>query len=67
MKTKIFFSFAVLALFTFFSCSREQGLDQPGVDLADDDAFSDAVFEDIFNSVDNADIILDNLDRKSVV
>jgi len=34
-------------------------LDQPGIDLADDDAVSEALFEDIFNSADNAEAILD--------
>jgi hypothetical protein len=58
MKTKIFLMIAAIAIFTFQSCTKNGTLDQTSIDLADDDAVSDAVFEDIFNSVDNADIIL---------
>jgi len=57
MKTKIFLMIAAIAIFSF-SCTKSGTLDQTSVDMADDDAVSDAVFEDIFNSVDNADIIL---------
>jgi len=34
--------------------------DKSGINLADDDAVSEAVFEDVFNSVDNATIALDD-------
>ncbi len=49
---------AAIAIMTFQSCTKDTALDQTSIDLADDDAVSDAVFEDIFNSVDNAEIIL---------
>lgn len=59
MKTKFFFMIAALIMLTLFSCTKKSGLiDQASIDLADDDAVSDVVFEDVFNSVDNADIIL---------
>jgi hypothetical protein len=61
MKTRIFIMVAALAILSFSSCTKDSVIDQSGVDLADDDAVSDAVFEDVFNTVDNADIILDNL------
>jgi len=51
--------FAALAILPFTSCSKKEVLDQPGIDLANDDAVSEALFEDIFNSVDNAEAILD--------
>lgn len=72
MKTKIFFTITALVMFLFSSCSKESGsIDQVSLELADDDAISNAVYEDIFNSVDNADIILNSFlqkgDVKSVV
>lgn len=53
---------AAAVLISFSSCKKESGLvDQTSIDLADDDAVSDAVFEDVFNTADNASIILDNI------
>ena len=49
---------AALAVISITSCNKEQGIDQDSIDLADDDAVSSAVFDDIFSTVDNADIIL---------
>ena len=60
---------AALAILSFTSCLKQEALDQPGIDLADDDAVSEAIFEDIFNSVDNAEAILDDFlkgDAKSM-
>jgi len=72
MKTKIFLMIAAVAMLSFSSCKKDSTLiDQVSVDLADDDAVADAVFEDVFNTADNATIILDNLvksgDSKSAV
>ncbi len=62
MKTKLFLTIAALALFTFNSCMKDEALlEQTTVDLADDEAVSDAVFEDVFNTADNATIILDQM------
>ncbi len=36
-------------------------IDQTSVDLADDEAVTDAIFEDVFNTADNATIILDQI------
>jgi hypothetical protein len=61
MKTKTFLMIAVLSVLSFFSCSKDSSLmDQTSVDLADDNAVSDVAFEDVFNTVDNATIIMEN-------
>ena len=68
MKTKIFFTITALVMFLFSSCSKEsESIDQVSLELADDDAISNAVYEDIFNSVDNADIILNSFLQKGDV
>lgn len=62
MKTKIFLMIAALVMLSFPSCKKDfTPIEQTSIDLADDDAVSDAVFEDIFNTADNASIILDNM------
>jgi len=64
MKTKIFMMIAAIVLLSFSSCQKDSTLnDQVSVDLADDDAVAEAVFEDVFNTADNASIILDNLSK----
>lgn len=63
MKTKTFLMIAAMAILSFSACTKTETLDQTSVDLADDDAVSDAVFEDVFNSVDNADIILSGFQK----
>jgi hypothetical protein len=60
MKMKFFIIMAALVFFSFYSCTKEDTLNQANIDFADDEAVSNAVFDDIFNTVDNADIILDN-------
>jgi len=66
MKTKIFMMIAALAILSFSSCSKQSVIDQTSIDMAEDDAVSDAIFEDVFNTVDNADIILDNLAKGDI-
>lgn len=62
MKTNFFLMIAALVMLTFFSCKKDSSLiDQTSVDLADDDAVSDVIYEDVFNTVDNATIILDDM------
>lgn len=62
MKTKIFMMIAALVLLSFSSCKKDSNqIEQTSVDLADDDAVSDAVYEDVFNTADNASIILDQM------
>src|SRR4030065_2556718 len=50
MKTKIFLMIAALAIISLSSCKKEAVLDQASIDLADDDAVSDAIFEDVLNT-----------------
>jgi hypothetical protein len=61
MKAKIFLMITAAILMTFSSCKKDPSLlEQASLDLASDDAVSEAVFEDVFNTVDNASIILDD-------
>jgi hypothetical protein len=53
---------ASLLILSFISCQKDtSAVEQAGVNIADDNAISDAVFEDIYSTTDNADIILDQL------
>jgi hypothetical protein len=63
MRTKVYLMIAAFAVFVFTSCTKHSSIDQSGLNLADDDAVTDAVFEDVFNTVDNADIILDGYQK----
>ncbi len=55
---------AVLVLLSFFSCNKDNNLiDQASINLADDDAVTDVVYEDVFNTADNATIILDQIGK----
>jgi len=63
MKPKIFFLMAALVMISLSSCRKESALDQSSIDLADDDAVSNAIFDDIFNTIDYADIMLDALQK----
>jgi hypothetical protein len=72
MKTRIIILITALAVISFSSCKKDSSsgvIDQQSINLADDDAVADVVFEDVFNTADNATIILDqmgkSLDTKS--
>lgn len=72
MKTRIIILITALAAISFSSCKKDSSsgvIDQQSINLADDDAVADVVFEDVFNTADNATIILDqmgkSLDTKS--
>ena len=52
--------FAAIAVFSLLACNKKSSLDQTSVNVADDDAVSNAVFEDVSNTVDIADLTLDN-------
>lgn len=72
MKTRFYMLIASLVILSFVSCQKEKStVEQASVNIADDDAVSDAVFEDIFSTTDNAEIILDQFlkggDSKSLV
>jgi hypothetical protein len=65
MKTKVLMMIAAMVVFSFSSCKKDSAtsgvIDQPSVNLADDDAVVNVVFEDVFNTADNATIILDQM------
>jgi hypothetical protein len=63
MKTRTFLMIAAIAIFSFSSCKKDTDIDKTSIDMANDDAVSDAIFEDVFNTVDHADIILDNYQK----
>ncbi len=64
MKTKFYLMIASAVIFSFISCQKDSSAsDQSVLNIADDDAVSDAVFEDVFNTADNAGIVLDQLEK----
>ena len=64
MKTKFYLMIVSLAILSFISCQKDtSATEQAGINIADDDAVSDAVFEDVFSTADNASIILDQLEK----
>ncbi len=55
-----------LAVLSFSSCKKDSSsavIDQTSLNLADDDAVTDVVFADVFNTADNATIILDQMGK----
>jgi len=56
-----------LAVISIFSCKKDTStsgvVDQTSLNLADDDAVTDVVFEDVYNTADNASIILDQVSK----
>jgi hypothetical protein len=70
MKTKIFMMITALTVLSFSSCKKDTStsgvVDETSLNLADDDAVTDVVFEDVFNTADNATIILDQITAKSL-
>jgi hypothetical protein len=73
MRTKIFMMIVIAAVFTFSSCKKDSNdgaIEDASVNLADDDAVAEVVYDDVFNTADNATIILDetgNPEAKSVI
>lgn len=66
MKTNVLMMIAALAVLSFTSCKKDTTsgtIDKASVNLADDDAVTDVVFEDVFNTTDNATIILDQMGK----
>jgi hypothetical protein len=64
MRTGFFLMIASVTILSFISCQKESStVEQAGINIADDDAVSDAVFEDVFSTTDNAGIILDQLSK----
>lgn len=66
MKTKVLMMITALAVLSFSSCKKDSSsavIDQTSLNLADDDAVTDVVFADVFNTADNATIILDQMGK----
>jgi hypothetical protein len=64
MKTRFYLMIVSIAIMSFISCQKDTStVEQASVNIADDDAVSDAVFEDIYSTTDNAEIILDELSK----
>ena len=62
MKTKFYIMTVCLAAFSLFSCQKDSSqVEQAGLNAAEDDVASDAVYDDVYNTADNATIILDAL------
>jgi len=62
MKAKVILMMTALALFTLFSCKKDtNSIEQASADLVDDDAVTEVAYEDVFNTVDNATVIMENL------
>jgi len=53
---------AAATMITLFSCQKDTPLlDEASLNIADDDAVTEAIFEDIFNTADNATMIAEDL------
>ena len=62
MKTKLFLIILSIAIIPFTTCTKNStNPDQATINLVDDDAVSGVVSDDVFNSVDYASIILENV------
>lgn len=62
MKTKVFMMIMAVAIFSLSSCTKDPvTIESLSTDLVDDDAVTEVAYEDVFNTVDNATIILENL------
>jgi hypothetical protein len=62
MKTKVLLMIMALAIFSFTSCRKLfNPIETTSADLIDDDAVTEVAFDDVFNSVDYATNIMENL------
>jgi hypothetical protein len=64
MKTRFYLMIASIVILSFISCQKDtSATEQAGINVADDSSVSDAVFDDVFSTADNASIILDQLEK----
>ncbi|NMC40075.1 MAG: hypothetical protein GYA43_02705 [Bacteroidales bacterium] len=62
MKTKLFTLLIASAFISFTACQKDSApIDQDSVNLADDDAVTNVVFDDIFSTVDNASQMMEDV------
>jgi hypothetical protein len=67
MKTRFYMMLASLMILSFISCQKDTStVEQAGVNAANDDAVSDAIFDDVYNTADNATIIVDQIAKEGV-
>jgi hypothetical protein len=60
MKTKVIFMILALAAISFSSCNKEDApIDTTSANIVDDNAVSDVAFDDVFNTADNASLMLE--------
>jgi hypothetical protein len=65
MKTRFYLMIGSIVILSLVSCQKDKSaVEQASINIADDDAVSDAVFEDVFSTADNAEIILDQFAKK---
>jgi hypothetical protein len=68
MKTRFYMMIAFVTILSFISCQKDTStIEQASINIADDNAVSDAVFDDVFSTEDNANIILDQLAKSRVI
>jgi len=62
MKTKLFTLLIASAFISFTACQKDSNpIDDDSVNLADDDAVTNVVFDDIFSTVDNATLMMEDV------
>ena len=64
MKSSYLKIVAAVLVITLFSCQKDTPLlDEASLNVAEDDAIAEALFEDIFSTADNASIIVESLPK----
>jgi hypothetical protein len=65
MKTKVLMMITAIAVLSFTNCKKDNSgtgvIDTTSFNLADDEAVTDVVYEDVFTTADNATITLDQM------
>lgn len=66
MRTKFYIMIGSVAILSLISCQKDKAtVETASLNIADDDAVSDEVFQDVFNTADNASIMLDQIAKSS--
>jgi hypothetical protein len=65
MKTRIFTFIVAAIMISVNSCRKDTPrLDNESLNIADDDAVTEIVFEDVFSTADNASMIAESIDKE---
>lgn len=67
MKTRLFIFFAALTGFIMTSCQETKPLEESSVEAADDAVLSEAVFDDVFATLEIATAIAEDLSKSATV